>query len=326
MNFAHVDSLPRRAISLPAIPTYALRYIDSDDELFNVQAVKAAANELQVSVAKSRSMGEFLHSPVNDITKEQKYTADVGTVTQTHPDPVKAAANELQVSVAKSRSMGEFLHSPVNDITKEQKYTADVGAVTQTHPDPIKTVAAQELPAVAFKAVRSSCIATTLPAAQGRVPAANVLNFRWKFVLLGDGMYRRIPSAPAVYYRRKRKRSAFQFSKIWESFLEWTSASKMLIIIPEFSVFLLSTFILYIFFDIPYVNFPEYAVDIHNVTEAEASYLYAVDIHNVTEAEASYLVSGIGLTNMISMLFCGFIADWSHTRQVKWQIFDVLVT
>ncbi|VDK59946.1 unnamed protein product [Gongylonema pulchrum] len=43
MNFAHVDSLPRRAISLPAIPTYALRYIDSDDELFNVQAVSSIA-------------------------------------------------------------------------------------------------------------------------------------------------------------------------------------------------------------------------------------------------------------------------------------------
>lgn len=88
---------------------------------------------------------------------------------------------------------------------------------------------------------------------------------------------------------------------MWESFLEWISDTKLLLVIPEFAVFLLSTFVLYIFFDIPYVNFPE----------------YAVENHNITETDASYLVSGIGLTNMVSMLFCGFIADWGQTRQVR---------
>lgn len=57
-------------------------------------------------------------------------------------------------------------------------------------------------------------MATSLGGAQGRVPAANVLNFRWKFEPFGDGMYRRIPSAPAIYYRRKRKRRAVQLSKV----------------------------------------------------------------------------------------------------------------
>lgn len=95
---------------------------------------------------------------------------------------------------------------------------------------------------------------------------------------------------------------------MWKSFSEWFSNSKMVLVVPEFSIFLLSTFILYVFFDIPYVNFPE----------------YAVEIHNVTETKASYLVSSIGLTNMVSMLICGIVADWSRTRQVKLFAFNLL--
>lgn len=89
--------------------------------------------------------------------------------------------------------------------------------------------------------------------------------------------------------------------QMWDSFLEWIFNTKLVLVVPEFSVFLLSTFILYVFFDIPYVNFPE----------------YAVEIHNVTETKASYLVSSIGLTNMFSMLFCGIVADWSRTSQAR---------
>lgn len=70
------------------------------------------------------------------------------------------------------------------------------------------------IPSLASRIVCDSWIATQLGATQGRVPATNVLNFRWKFVPLGVGMSRRIPSAPAICYRRKRKPRTIQLNKV----------------------------------------------------------------------------------------------------------------
>lgn len=108
----------------------------------------------------------------------------------------------------------------------------------------------------------------------------------------------RILSGEIFFFPCRKERKSFQMI---ESLVEWISVTKSLVIVPAFFTFLVSTFVLYIFFDIPYVNFPEYAVE-----------------HlNVTETEASYLVSAIGLMNMISMLLCGFLADWTYTREVR---------
>ncbi|VDM26334.1 unnamed protein product [Toxocara canis] len=146
-------------------------------------------------------------------------------------------------------------------------------------------------------------------AAQGRVPASNIMNYPWRNEAFGNGMNRRVPSAPAIFFRRKRKSRTLQIAKMVESLFEWLSVTKSLIIVPAFFTFLVSTFVLYIFFDIPYVNFPEYAVE-----------------HlNVTETEASYLVSAIGLMNTISMLLCGFLADWTRTREYIMLLYGVFI-
>lgn len=86
-----------------------------------------------------------------------------------------------------------------------------------------------------------------------------------------------------------------------ESCGEWLSVVVSLLSVPSFSVYLVSTFILYLFFDIPYVNFPEHATQ-----------------HlNVTETQSSYLVATIGIFNTVSMLVCGLLADWSIMKNVS---------
>lgn len=159
------------------------------------------------------------------------------------------------------------------------------------------------------RAVRFSTMLGGVGTAQGRVPASNIINYPWRQEAFGNGLNRRVPSAPAIFSRRKRKSRTLQISKMIESLVEWISVTKSLVIVPAFFTFLVSTFVLYIFFDIPYVNFPEYAVE-----------------HlNVTETEASYLVSAIGLMNMISMLLCGFLADWTYTREHIMVLYGVFI-
>ncbi|VDM20600.1 unnamed protein product [Wuchereria bancrofti] len=352
MGFPYTGPTSRRTISLPSIPTYATPLLQVIDQSLNVQSVKVAANELQIPVSKSYSMGEFLRAPENDMRKEHALTFDgvynVGIdILSGSPRQVCSKENyhsgiDDLVSSQMSKVENKFSNRTLrgNDgldevVSSRQSGVIYAGFVKEcmesynlVQEDAIKeplldddtkggksetqTVETSEtiVPSFTSRNVRNSCIATQLGAAQGRVPAANVLSFRWKFVPFGVGMSRRIPSAPAICYRRKRKRRTIRLSKMWGSFLEWISNTKLVLVVPEFSIFLLSTFILYVFFDIPYVNFPE----------------YAVEIHNVTETKASYLVSSIGLTNMVSMLFCGIIADWSRTSQYIIQMYGIFIT
>uniref|UniRef100_A0A915PMG7 Major facilitator superfamily (MFS) profile domain-containing protein n=1 Tax=Setaria digitata TaxID=48799 RepID=A0A915PMG7_9BILA len=354
MDFTHIGSTPRRAISLPSIPTYAVPVLQIIDQCSNLQSVRTTVNELQIPISKSYSMGEFL--PASTIPREHPYTFDVnrgwhvsrlynvdisGGPCRRHVwskescyvgagDSAVNEASEADINFSGRMfrtSSGDSLDDVVNsrqirlihaklertpscNLTQENSTRQPLldNDTRRGKPEAVK-ISEDIIPSFANRTVRNSYIATSLGAAQGRVPATNVLNFRWKFVSFGDGMFRRIPSAPAICYRRKRKRT-IQLNKMWESFMEWISNMKVVLIVPEFSVFLLSTFILYIFFDIPYVNFPE----------------YAVENHNVTETEASYLVSGIGLTNMVSMLFCGIIADWNRTSQYIIQMYGIFIT
>ncbi|CAG9535487.1 unnamed protein product [Cercopithifilaria johnstoni] len=355
MDFPYIDSVLRRTISLPSIPTYAIPFLQVIRYSSNIQSVKAAVNELQIPVSKSYSMGEFLRDPTNDITRQHAFTFDVNRTGQhnlmAHDVGVVASSgsscqicskesfnpengyltSEVDTKISRTFrtsgddslddivSSGQSERIPANfelsgsydfvqDATKQPLLGDDTKRGKST-PQTVKT-SDGIIPSFTNRTVRNSCIVTQLGAAQGRVPATNVLNFRWRLMPLSVGISRRIPSAPAICCRRKRKPGTIQLNKMWKSFLEWLSNAKMVLIVPEFSIFLLSTFILYVFFDIPYVNFPE----------------YAVEIHNITETKASYLVSSIGLTNMVSMLFCGIVADWSRTSPYIIQMYGVFIT
>ncbi|MCP9265777.1 Monocarboxylate transporter 12 [Dirofilaria immitis] len=357
MDFPYIGWASRRTISLPSIPTYAIPFLQVTDQSSNVHST---VNELQIPVSKSYSMGEFLHVPVNGITRGHALTFNISRIGQSssgahnieidnpslesscqvytkescHTETDDVVSNEVcEVDIEfprtsfrascddnvddtiRSRRSG-FIHAKlehamshnlVQEVATKQPLLGGDFKKRRSATQAVKT-SEDIIPSFTNRTIRNSYIATSLGAAQGRVPATNVLNFRWKFAPFGAGISRRIPSAPAICYRRKRKQK--QFNSMWESFLEWLSNTKLVLVVPEFSVFLLSTFILYVFFDIPYVNFPE----------------YAVEIHNVTETEASYLVSSIGLTNMVSMLFCGIIADWSRTSQYIIQMYGIFIT
>uniref|UniRef100_A0A1I7ZIH8 MFS domain-containing protein n=1 Tax=Steinernema glaseri TaxID=37863 RepID=A0A1I7ZIH8_9BILA len=142
----------------------------------------------------------------------------------------------------------------------------------------------------------------------GRVPPSNIM-LATRHSIFGHGM-EKAPSAPALCVRRRRHPGVLQLKKVTDGTRETLKRNWKLFTVPMFQVFLLSVFILYMFFDIPYVNFPEYAV----------AHL------NVTEQESSYLVSGIGFFNTISMLLCGFIADWKHTRDYMLPLYGICIT
>uniref|UniRef100_A0A0N4UEP8 MFS domain-containing protein n=1 Tax=Dracunculus medinensis TaxID=318479 RepID=A0A0N4UEP8_DRAME len=99
------------------------------------------------------------------------------------------------------------------------------------------------------------------------------------------------------------------YFQIKESIIDWISGFKSLVIVPTFFTFLVSTFISSVFFDMPYVNFPE----------------YAVKKHNASEAISSYLVSSIGITNMISTIACGLIADWKFIKPCVTTFYGIFV-
>ncbi|VDK68092.1 unnamed protein product [Onchocerca ochengi] len=357
MDFPYIGSATRRTISLPSIPTFAIPFLQVVDQSSNVQST---LNDLQIPVSKSYSMGEFLHVPVDGITREQVLIFNVSRTGQhnsgVHDVEIDTSLKSYRQICSKENyraETGDLISNQVSEVnTKFSKTTfcaddddivdniVDSGQSGLIHDKPEHTVnynllredatkqpllgndtkkgksatqtvkTSEDIASFTNRTIRNSYIVTSLGGAQGRVPATNVLYFRWKFVPFGGGMSRRIPSAPAICSRRKRKQRTIQLSKMWESFLEWLSNTKLVLVVPEFFVFLLSTFILYVFFDIPYVNFPE----------------YAVEVHNVTETEASYLVSSIGLTNMVSMLFCGIIADWNRTSQYIIQTYGIFIT
>uniref|UniRef100_A0A914W1T7 Major facilitator superfamily (MFS) profile domain-containing protein n=1 Tax=Plectus sambesii TaxID=2011161 RepID=A0A914W1T7_9BILA len=138
----------------------------------------------------------------------------------------------------------------------------------------------------------------------GRAAGAAVRFVSWRTAQPVDVGFNRIaarvPSAPALFFkRRKRRRGAIQCLKIWESVVETFQDDVELLKSFSFVLFLFSTFLLYAFYDIPYVNLPEYAV-------AQLG---------ISEKQSSLLISVIGIVNTVGMLIYGFLADWPPTNK-----------
>ncbi|OZC05260.1 hypothetical protein X798_07780, partial [Onchocerca flexuosa] len=366
VDFPYIGSATRRTISLPSIPTYAIPFLQVIDQSSNVQStlnelqlpvsksysmgeflhvpVNGTTREqaLIFNVSRIGQHNSGVHDVEIDtslrssrqICSKENYHTETGDLISNQVSEVDTKFSKTTSCAGDDDIVDDIVGSGQSGLIHEklnlyflirQEHTVNYNSLQEdATKQPLlgnnikkgksatQTVKTSEdiIPSFTNRTVRNSYIVTSLGGAQGRVPATNVLYFRWKFVPFGGGMSRRIPSAPAICNRRKRKQGTIQLSKMWESFLEWLSNTKLVLVVPEFFVFLLSTFILYVFFDIPYVNFPE----------------YAVEVHNVTETEASYLVSSIGLTNMVSMLFCGIIADWNRTSQYIIQTYGIFIT
>ncbi|VDP20684.1 unnamed protein product, partial [Soboliphyme baturini] len=111
----------------------------------------------------------------------------------------------------------------------------------------------------------------------------------------------RVFSAPALAHRKKRKK--FSLKRIFEESFEFlTQELKLLQDIP-FMLFVLSNFLLYTFYDIPYVNLPDYVNE---------------NVGDVDDDLASSLISVIGIVNTIAMLLYGFIADRKFFNSILW--------
>uniref|UniRef100_A0A0N5BUB6 MFS domain-containing protein n=1 Tax=Strongyloides papillosus TaxID=174720 RepID=A0A0N5BUB6_STREA len=161
----------------------------------------------------------------------------------------------------------------------------------------------------------TSLISATLTSTHGRVPATNAMiacGNRFSRISYEDAFrIGRVPSAPNIYFRRRRKfqKGVLKVKRVYEFFKDTASENWELLKISQFRIFLVSVFILYMFFDIPYVNLPE----------------YAVEKLGVTENHSSFLISSIGFFNMVFMLLLGLISDWKYTRNKVLQIYGLFV-
>ncbi|VDK51790.1 unnamed protein product, partial [Anisakis simplex] len=345
----------RRAISLPELSSSVRWYLQRiQDTTSNIQLVRDVANEMQECVSRSKSVGTFLRSATNNFSSDlQVVPSKINSNGRRclRWNSVGALERGSDESVERdcviSRHFSLISERQSDDSSTTQSNEGDAGSsrfltitAAESKVDDLERQKREDEPllldgddARLRKNSLGACVrdARAMPrfatmlsgvgTAQGRVPASNIITYPTRinndiclFALNNNSnnMHQRVPSAPAIFFRRKRKsRRHLQIAKMLESTCEWLSVTKSLLLIPTFLMFLVSTFVLYIFFDIPYVNFPEYAVE-----------------HlNVTQTTASYLVSSIGFMNTISMLLCGFLADWKKTREqiiVLYGVFIVL--
>lgn len=102
----------------------------------------------------------------------------------------------------------------------------------------------------------------------------------------------------------------FRIVQVFKSF--WRTIREDLELLKDtpFVLFLLSNLLLYTFYDIPYVNLPEYAIE-------------ALD--GVSDEKASFLVSIIGIVNTFGMLLYGALADCEWVNNVLWYAISILV-
>ncbi len=69
------------------------------------------------------------------------------------------------------------------------------------------------------------------------------------------------------------------------------------------------------FYDIPYVNLPEYAVANVHITENQSSLLVSIIGENVLSVTVTVSIY-LGIVNTIGMLSFGILADWPVTNKV----------
>uniref|UniRef100_A0A5S6QL71 MFS domain-containing protein n=1 Tax=Trichuris muris TaxID=70415 RepID=A0A5S6QL71_TRIMR len=115
---------------------------------------------------------------------------------------------------------------------------------------------------------------------------------RWRQLAHFPRYSARILSAPAVVVKvkpKKRLNLCRMLSSLGDVALDYLKLLKE----PSFVVFLISNFLLYALYDIPYINMPE----------------FAMEKLGISEESSSMLISIIGIVNMLAMLLFGVLAD-----------------
>ncbi|KAK0396473.1 hypothetical protein QR680_001728 [Steinernema hermaphroditum] len=349
----------RLAVSLPDISTHAWGYLRTVEPSMSMELMKNAVNELEDNVPRSKSVAVFsqgmkeharnvreplpvqqrnhshldLQQSLADASRRRlisntSHSLDAldimctvpGKMTGTDCNAAMCSSEDSKFSndgESESSSDDEEYHPTTTLIpakpTSNYAHTVISGRGTTVVQDfivqdmPMPTIPPNPVHGVArLSSIMGGPIGTT----HGRVPPSNVMLMGTRHSVFGNGI-EKAPSAPALCIRRRRRHpGALQLRRILNAASEALKQNWELFTVPTFQFFLLSVFILYMFFDIPYVNFPEYAV----------SHL------NVSESKSSFLVSGIGFFNMISMLFCGFIADWKYTRDYMLPLYGIFIS
>ncbi|KFD69156.1 hypothetical protein M514_02965 [Trichuris suis] len=115
---------------------------------------------------------------------------------------------------------------------------------------------------------------------------------RWRQLADFPRYSARILSAPAVVLKvkpKKRLNLCCMLTSVGDIALDYLKLLKD----SSFVIFLISNFLLYALYDIPYINMPE----------------FAMEKLSVTEESSSMLISIIGIVNMLAMLLFGVLAD-----------------
>ncbi|CAA94126.2 MFS domain-containing protein [Caenorhabditis elegans] len=142
---------------------------------------------------------------------------------------------------------------------------------------------------------RNSVAAGTSNMFGGRVIASNAIQSRHATNLIAMG---KIPSAPMLVARKNRK--SMIGKPIQGFYKKWLETEKPIyqeVIHCRAYIYLaLSVLCLYFILDVPYVCFYEYSIDTLKMEESEANYIYY----------------SIGISNFISVLLFGTLADWTR--------------
>lgn len=111
----------------------------------------------------------------------------------------------------------------------------------------------------------------------------------------------RVFSAPTLVSNiiRPRKKHPLRFKKLLAEIWSTVQDDFHLLTNPRFLLFWLSNLLLYSFYDIPYVNVPDYAKE-----------------RGISGDSASLLVSVVGILNTVGMLLFGFLADQKWVNSV----------
>ncbi|CAJ0947247.1 unnamed protein product, partial [Mesorhabditis belari] len=352
---------PRRALSLPVIPSFADDYLRKIEQSSSILSIRQAVLSLQDSVARSKSFGMFRSPAPRVLPTVPEYsmlntklehldlqTSHSPNATVTSKSRVRMYSNcsmsmdaldqiEQRQALADEESSssdselsndGDSSSSELSDkiLTKRSNQPKEVSIIApatngpatlltiESGPPPPKPILKKNLPQTITQSARG--MRTSMGGfTHSRVPASNATGLR--YVALREPMFRtlqtKVPSAPTLFVKKKKKRTLREvlhlkqlISTVKDTSLEyWRLATDL-----RFTAYNISIFLLYMFYDIPYVNWPEFTNE-----------------HlGVPLNETSWLVSGIGLFNLISMVICGIVCDTPWARKNLFMMYGVMIS
>ncbi|KAK6059840.1 hypothetical protein COOONC_02510 [Cooperia oncophora] len=333
LNPSYQDVEPRRACSLPSMPSYFRPFMNKLD--FNAEEVKDAVTALQDHPTRSRSVGTFMNRPRTvDLPPAPEFSMlggqlkhlehlnlhlDNSPCTTVHSKPRNRMPNKTALSMDAINNIEQDSEHPLikmsvgNGTSSEEPLeNDDSGSDSEMSNDGDSS--SSELSDTCLNKPSLPMSARLLrgslaPGMTGnRIPVGNaVARYRGPTNLIA--YQGKIPSAPTLAVRKKRKNllAKLHLKEVAKGLHEEMVLYRLLISESSFVLFLMSVTSLYFVLDVPYVFFYDYAVD---------------NLH-IEETSAAWLTSIIGVANLLSTWICGVISDADCVKSRLFTVYGI---